>query len=171
MSQHILKLRPIQIQDQAQLLSAQAIMAEQNWEFIFGYEPTMAWDQYVQSVSNRRCGIGLPSGWVQETFLVAVIDQTIVGRISIRHSLTPFLLARGGHIGYGVLPGYRLRGYAGQILSQGLIIARALGIDRVLLTCADNNIGSIKIIESHAGVFESMHVPDDGSTPTRRYWI
>jgi hypothetical protein len=52
MSNHLLRLRPIQIQDQAQLLSAQAIMAEQNWEFIFGYEPTMAWDQYVQSATR-----------------------------------------------------------------------------------------------------------------------
>jgi predicted acetyltransferase len=38
------------------------------------------------------------------------------------------------------------------------------------VTCDEDNIGSAAIIERCGGVFDSIHVTDEGK-PIRRYWI
>jgi predicted acetyltransferase len=67
----------------------------------------------------------MPADRVPATFLVADVDGAIVGRVSIRHELNDHLTHFGGHIGYGVRPAHRRRGYATEILRQSLVIARA----------------------------------------------
>ncbi len=93
-----------------------------------------------------------------------------VGRVSIRHELNPFLTDFGGHIGYAVRPRYRGRGFASEILRQALVLARAEGIERVLLACDDDNLASIAIIERHGGVLEDTRIDPDGIAK-RRYWV
>jgi hypothetical protein len=67
---------------------------------------------------------------------------------------------------------YRRQGYATAILRQSLLIARPkLGLERVLVTCGDDNVGSIKTIEKNGGVLESIVTGPDGDKPMRRYWI
>lgn len=104
------------------------------------------------------------------TFLVADVAGRIVGRVSIRHELNERLLVEGGHIGYAVLQEYRRRGYASEILRQSLVVARTLGVERVLITCDDDNVGSSAVIERCGGVLDSMSTADDGHA-VRRYWI
>jgi predicted acetyltransferase len=107
---------------------------------------------------------------VASTFLVAEVDGRIVGRSSIRHELNEFLLHEGGHVGYAVLPPFRGNGYAGEILRQSLELARALGIDDVLVCCDDDNAVSTRVIERAGGELESVVTGRDG-VPVRRYWI
>ena len=95
---------------------------------------------------------------------------TLAGRVSVRHEFNDFLAAYGGHIGYCVRPRFRRRGLATEILGQALIIARAHGVDRVLVTCDEDNLASAKVIESHGGVLEDRRLDPDGVLK-RRYWI
>jgi predicted acetyltransferase len=104
--------------------------------------------------------------------LVATVDGEICGRASIRFTLNDKLLADGGHIGYCVLPPFRRRGIATEILRQSLIVGRAHGIRRVLMTCDDDNIGSASVIERCGGVLDpSWPLTTTDGTPKRRYWI
>jgi predicted acetyltransferase len=80
------------------------------------------------------------------------------------------LTSAGGHIGYCVLPRYRRRGYAAEILRQSLIIARAEGVDRVLVTCDEHNVGSATVVERAGGILEDVR-RDPTGVPRRRYWI
>lgn len=57
------------------------------------------------------------------------------------------------------------------ILEQSLVVARALGITDVLVTCDDDNVGSASVIERCGGVLDSIVDPESGGTAVRRYWI
>ena len=132
----------------------------------------MSFRRYLEVLAEHERGENLPADHVPSTFLFAFAGTRIVGRVSIRHSLNPSLEPYGGHIGYVVVPEYRRQGYAAAILRQSLQIARQkLGLTRVLVTCDDDNIGSIKTIEENGGVLESIVTSPEGDTPKRRYWI
>ena len=166
-----LRLRPLRLDDQAAFTRAHQVMAAERFTFGLGYEPTVDWRTYLKAVGDRRRAINVPAGWVPDTFLVADVAGAIVGRTSIRHELNERLEREGGHIGYCVLPDYRRRGYATEILQQSLIVARATGIERVLVTCDDDNTASITVIERCGGKLDSVFRTAPSSTLKRRYWI
>jgi len=166
-----LRLRPLRDQDHDAALAAHAALALDHFGFLLGYTQDEPWDGYVQRLEEQRRGLNVPPKWVPNTFLVAVVGPELVGRVSIRHQLNEYLASYGGHIGYGVVPEHRRRGYATEILRQALVIARSVEVDRVLITCDDDNIASAAVIERCGGIFDSLvDLPDD-PTPKRRYWI
>jgi predicted acetyltransferase len=62
-------------------------------------------------------------------------------------------------------------GYATEILRQSLIIARANGVDRVLMYCDEDNAGSRAVIESCGGKLDCVTAIAAQPTPICRYWI
>jgi len=146
-------------------------MAAEGFAFGFTVEPGADWAACLRAQEDRRRGAHLSPGQVPATFLVADVGGVIVGRVHIRHELNDFLARVGGHIGYCVLPAHRRRGYATEILRSGLVVARAIGVDRALVTCDDDNLGSIAVIERCGGRLDSVIVDDPDGPPKRRYWI
>lgn len=89
---------------------------------------------------------------VPSTMLWLVDGPAFLGRISIRHRLTPALRRLGGHIGYEVRPSARRRGHATAMLRAALPVAAGLGISSALLTCDVGNIASRRVIAAAGGV-------------------
>lgn len=166
-----LRLRPLRLDDETAVRAAQEQLRADQFDFLLGWDDRASWPDLVQRTHRWRLGQDLPPGWVPSTFLVAAVDGQIVGRTSIRHELNDFLLAEGGHVGYAVLPAYRRRGYATEILRQSLVIARSQGVDRVLVTCDEDNVASVRVIERCGGVLENVTKAPDGGPGTKRYWI
>lgn len=101
-----------------------------------------------------------------------VEGDRFLGHVSVRHELPEHLLRFGGHIGYAVRKSERRKGYGALQLKLALPrVKKELGLERVLLTCDDDNAGSIAIIEGAGGVLENK-LPVEGSPVLkRRYWI
>lgn len=142
-----------------------------HFEFAFRYDPQGNFADYVELLEDWSKGKRLPEAWVPHTYLVAVVDNEIVGRISIRHELNGFLRQIGGHVGYGVLSDHRGKGYASEMMKEGLRILKKLQVEKVLVTCDDSNVGSIRVIEKNGGKLEGLIHPPDLKEPKRRYWI
>jgi predicted acetyltransferase len=166
-----LLLRPLEPSDEAAARAAHAELAADGFSFLLDLREGEPWHDYLARVELWRAGAGLPDGRVPATFLVAEVGGELVGRTSVRHSLNPWLARWGGHIGYGVRPPFRKRGYATEILRQSLLVARALGLDKVLITCDEGNVTSAAVIERCGGLFESTVPGEKGSGAKRRYWV
>jgi predicted acetyltransferase len=107
----------------------------------------------------------LPPDLVHQTVLWFVDGDEWLGRLSVRHLLTPALLELGGHIGYVVRPSVRRQGYGTQMLAQSLPVAARLGIDPALVTCDADNGPSRKVIEAAGGELE------DERHGKLRFWV
>lgn len=104
-------------------------------------------------------------------FFCLDLDRNIfVGAVNIRHYLTPSLLFTGGHIGDGIRPSERRKGYATAMIGLALDECRTLGIPWVLMTCDKANIGSAKSIIRNGGVLENEVINEEGVLE-QRYWI
>ena len=158
--------------EEQEVLRAYRAMVSEVPNFLHYYRDGMSFGLYLDVLRDQARGVNLPPNHVPSTFLLAFDEARIVGRVSIRHELNDFLYRLGGHIGYVVVPDFRRRGYATEILRQSLDIARdRFGLTRVLLTCDDDNVGSIRTIEKNGGVLENVVSGADLLKPKRRYWI
>lgn len=127
------------------------------------YSETKLLDNELRNIDKRS--MQRPA----HTYFLIQEDKRIIGAINIRHDLNEYLFNFGGHIGYGIRPSERKKGYASLMLSMALPIAKELGINEVLITCDKNNIGSAKTIINNGGVLEN-EVSGDGEI-TQRYWL
>ena len=107
---------------------------------------------------------------VPATVYFGMVGGKIVGIIQIRHKLNKRLHDTYGHIGYGVRPSERRKGYATQMLAAALVKCRELDIQKVLISCYKKNIGSAKTIKNNGGVLTREFIDGDGST-VQQYWI
>ena len=166
-----LRLRPLRPEDEKAARAAHEALRADDFEFLLFFEPDQPFASLLELHDRLRRGVDLPPGKVPASFLGAFVEGVLVGRVDIRHELNEHLALYGGHIGYGVVPEARRRGYATEILRQALIVVRSVGVDDVLVTCDDTNVASARTIEANGGQLENVVPGPDGAELRRRYWI
>ncbi len=102
-------------------------------------------------------------------FSVRKSDNKIIGSIQLRHFLTEELEKHGGHIGYGIRPTERRKGYGKQQLLLVLDKARELKIPKVMISCDKDNIASARTAMSCGGILTSENIYK--GVEQQIYWI
>ncbi len=125
-------------------------------------------DTYMEGFDEEGRG---ENGFVPATTLFCLDEERdiFVGAVNIRHYLNEALLLNGGHIGDGIRPSERRKGYATRMIALALKECKALGMDKVLMVCDKENIGSAKSIMNNGGMLEN-EIEIDGIME-QRYWI
>ncbi len=103
-------------------------------------------------------------------FLLDEDRNRLLGAVNIRHYLNEYLLQEGGHIGDGIRPSERRKGYATEMIRLALTECKKLGIEKALMVCDKDNTGSARSIINNGGVLENEFINSEGVT-VQRYWI
>jgi predicted acetyltransferase len=130
---------------------------------------------YIAAITDQSGSIRLPTGEIVPKVPFSVFwlveGDAFLGEANVRHDLNAYLIKEGGHVGYGIRPSRQRQGYGKLILALALEECRRLGLERVLLTCLQDNVASARIIEANGGELENVIDDPAGRGPLRRYWI
>ncbi len=125
-------------------------------------------DYYLENLDIKEAKDGKVPG--STFFLLDEERDRLLGAVNIRHYLNDALLLDGGHIGDGIRPSERRKGYATKMIGLALEECKKLGIEKALICCDKSNIGSAKSIINNGGVLENEITDEDGEL-VQRYWI
>lgn len=109
--------------------------------------------EYEEWVNKIHINVNIPDKeWGRSlTYLVFNDDKRLVGLLSIRYDLPEEMVMKIGHIGYGVRPSERRKGYATQMLKYALHECKKYGLKKAILGCYKENIGSARTIIKNNG--------------------
>ena len=159
---------------EAEALAYRASFLEAGEEHINGslgfshYSDYAQWLEKVKLAHHRETSlIGVAASTY---FCVRASDQTIIGTIQLRHELNEEFSKRGGHIGYGIKPKERGKGYGAEQLRLVLEKAKEMGLTRVMISCDQDNFASSKVaLKNHAKLEWEGYDEEDGWILI--YWI
>lgn len=126
---------------------------------------------YLQKLEDMRHGLNLDPNQASGTEFWILHEQQIAGRLKVNDELKDWMKIRGGHIGYGISAPFRNKGLATSALQEALQFAKDKGLNDILMTCDDDNFGSIRVIEKNGGILQDKILAEGRSIITRRYII
>lgn len=129
--------------------------------------------EYFTTTENDRLGIGLAPGRVAHTVFWLVEGDKYIGTFDLRHELTPELEQVGGHIAYQIRPSEQRKGYVTAGLKLCLQKAAEMGLDKVLVTCKEKNVGSYAVMHKVMLEYSGCEVAPTfkNGVQKRRVWI
>lgn len=134
--------------------------------YLGDYDDYKKWLTFVYDNEDERTA---HTEVTASVYLAINEEKRVVGMFNIRHDLNDYLYHYGGHIGYSVRLGERRKGYAKEMMRQGLEKCKLLGLEQVLLVCDAVNVGSVRTIKAFGGQLEN-EVMHEGEL-IQRYWI
>jgi predicted acetyltransferase len=139
------------------------------------------WQSYLHKLDQQAKQQTVTNGRVPKT-TYWLIDPTIaetpvvVGRLNVRHFLTPRLRQSFGHLGYIIHHQYRGWGYGKKLLELARLVAKDHVTDldqyggQVLLACRAGNQVSLHLLQTAGARFERAVVLPSGERELL-YWL
>jgi predicted acetyltransferase len=168
----MLELKPLQAGDEAAFMQGvKDWEGEELYWHSFTWKPGMPFAEMLTVLRKEEKGEDLKPGRVPHTMFYGFVDGEIIGRVSVRHSLNEELSRRGGHMGYAVAPKFRRRGYASAMVCAVIPKLKELRLARIMVTCAEENVPSWKIIEAIGGSKFEKFWDEEEKEWIRVYWV
>ncbi len=152
--------------------------ALKDWEgedlswFTFDWREGIDFHDHLERLELNKKGVDLPAGFVANTMFYGFLGDKIIGRVHVRHELNDYLLERGGHIGYALAPRFRNQGLSFEMVSGVLgYIKDTLELEKILITCSQENFASIRIIQRLGGVLENTFHDKKSGERVCRFWL
>lgn len=110
---------------------------------------SMSFEDWVKKIHNN---VYIPDKeWGKSLTYLAFDNDDLIGLLSVRYDLSEEKAMEIGHIGYGVRPSQRMKGYATKMLKYALEECKKYGLNKVIVGCYKENKGSAKTIIKNKG--------------------
>lgn len=130
-----------------------------------------AYDEWLKLLEDDKTNPRDNRVHARTFFLIRESDNKLLGMINVRLELNDYLFNIGGHIGYSVRPTERKKGYNSYQLYKALEFCNSINLDKVLITCDKDNIGSKKTILNSFGILDNSVFCEEENIYVERYWV
>ncbi|MCI8344900.1 MAG: GNAT family N-acetyltransferase [Clostridia bacterium] len=144
---------------------------DSNFEGLTNISKIINYDKFLEKLEKNKHQEFIKPEYSPQTTFGVFDKERLIGGFNLRHTIKGDLINHGGNIGYLIRPSERKKGYGNLMLGLALKKARELKIDKVLISCREDNIGSAKIIENNGGIYENNYYDEQLNKTYKRYWI
>ena len=152
--------------EQSYLSYINELVDEERYPFVmdFDHQP---FSRLIQRLQNLAAGVAVPAGAVINHTYWLVENSELIGVANLRPLLTPAIEHIGGHIGLGIRPTFRGKGYSKILLQSTLEKASGFGLKEVSVHAYKNNHASVAMLESCGAALDSSVADNSGETIQR----
>ena len=130
------------------------------------WQLTESYEDWLILIAAQERGESLPETWLPAAQFVSFDDNgRALGFLSLRLALSERTFVKGGHVGYSIRPSERGKGLGTEQLRQGLLEAKKLGWENLLITCDKDNAASRQVILANGGQYDNTIEGEE------RYWL
>ena len=114
-------------------------------------------DEVAKWIARQEEIESINPNWSNATnYLLVDENNHIYGCSQFRHHILGELVNVGGNFAYAIRPSERGKGYGTIQLKLLIEKAKEFGLEKVLVTCRENNIGSKKTMEKFIGEADTL---------------
>jgi len=131
-----------------------------------------SYEKYLEKCETDKNIESINPNWSNATnYLLVDENNYIYGCSQFRHHILGQLINVGGNFAYAIRPSERGKGCGTIQLKLLLEKAKEFGLEKVLVTCRENNIGSKKTMEKFNGKADTLVPSIHDGIMEYRYWI
>lgn len=142
-----------------------------NFEGLTNIREIVSYDSFLEQLEKNKHQEFIKPEYSPQTTFGVFDDNKLVGGFNLRHTIKGNLIHHGGNIGYLIRPSERRKRYGTIMFGLALEKAKELGLDKVLVSCREDNTGSAKVIENNGGIYENNYYDEQLNETYKRYWI
>lgn len=131
-----------------------------------------SYEKYLEKCEADKNIESINPAWSNAVnYLLVDANNHIYGCSQFRYHILGELINVGGNFVYAIRPSERGKGYGTIQLKLLIEKAKEIGLEKVLVTCRENNIGSRKTMEKFIGKSDTLVPSIHDGIMEYRYWI
>lgn len=133
------------------------------WVLKLSYKTEEEFKEMIDNLEKRSKGLVIDEYPPSDTYWIYEESKDkLIGAVNIRKFDKNYKPDTWGHIGYGVRPSERRKGYATKILKESLNICKSMGLTEVYCACYEWNKASEKVMIKNNGILKNCF-PEEGT--------